>query len=272
MKTKLFSEAIVFSAAPLQDNLQSLHLSERYARTRELLTQFEKALDILDLSESARRQILDARDLSVCAHFYQADRADGQPYINHPIQVALTLVNKFGFAKPEAVIAALLHDTIEDQSHRLIELLGDAPPPGIPAHEDAKRLLGVKFGSRVAEIVSRLTNPDFHELAIAAQLPGDKRSSAELVCHLYKEHFLQILERDPEAFLVKLSDFSQNAFAVGALSDDSKKASLKARYGPVLLSLVERLQAIPSEGHILTPWKETLATELLWVYARDYAA
>ena len=231
----------MLSAAPLQDNLQSLHQSERYSRTRELLTQFDNALNVLDVSDSARRQILAARDLSVCAHFYQADRADGQPYLNHPIEVALTLVNKFGFAKPEAVIAALLHDTIEDQSHRLIELLGDAPTPGIPAHEDAKRLLGVKFGARVAEIV-------------------------------YKEHFLQILERDPEAFLVKLSDFSQNAFAVGALSDDSKKASLKARYGPVLLTLVERLQAIPSEGHVLTPWKETLATELLWVYARDYAA
>jgi (p)ppGpp synthase/HD superfamily hydrolase len=272
MEANLYTEAIVFSAAPLQDNLHSLYRSERYYRTRELLDQFEKAVDILDFSANSRRQILAARDLSLCAHIHQADRADGQPYINHPLEVALTLVTKFGFAKPEAIIAALLHDTIEDQAHRLLDLLGSSPTSEIPVREEALRLLGIQFGHRPAEIVARLTNPDFHELALAAQLRGDPRSSTELICHFYKEHFLEILEKDPEAFLVKLSDFSQNAFALGTVADETKKVSLKARYGPVLLSLADRLHAIPGEGHVLSPWRDSLATELLWVYARDYSS
>lgn len=262
----------MFSTAPLQDHTHSLRDSERYTRTRDLLSQLDATLDQLELGATSRRHIRDARDLSLCAHFTQADRADGQPYINHPIEVTLTLITKFGFAKPEAIMAALLHDTIEDQAERLIELLSGATKSEAPSRQEGLRLIGERFGGRVAQMVSRLTNPDFHELSVTAQLRGDPRSLFELTCNFYKEHFLEILEHDPEAFLVKLSDFSQNAFALSAVTDEAKKESLKARYGPVLRALADRLYSVPAEGHPLSPWKESLATELLWIYARDYAS
>ncbi len=261
----------MLSAGPLPDSSHNLPESERYTRTRELLARLDSALAHLDLCATSLRNIGQARDLSLCAHFRQADRSDGQPYINHPLEVALTLITKFGFAKPEAIIAALLHDTIEDQAHRLVELLGGVTTPERGVGKEALRLLRIHFGERVAEMVSRLTNPDFHEISLEAQLRGDPRTSTELTCHYYKEHFLEILERDPEAFLVKLSDFSLNAFALSGVVDDAKRASLKAKYGPVLLTLADRLHAIPHEGHVLTPWRESLPTELLWVYARDYS-
>ena len=262
----------MLSAAPQPDRSHNLPESERYTRTRDLLARLDSALDQLDLCAASRREIGAARDLSLCVHFNQPDRSDGQPYINHPVEVALTLITKFGFAKPEAIIAALLHDTIEDQAHRLVELLSGVVTPEAAAGEEALRLLRMRFGERVAEMVSRLTNPDFHAISLEAQLSGDPRTSTELTCHYYKEHFLEILEQDPEAFLVKLSDFSQNAFALSGVVDDAKRASLKAKYGPVLLTLADRLHAIPAEGHVLTPWRESLPTELLWVYARDYSA
>jgi len=39
---------------------------------------------------------------------------DGEPYINHPLEVANMLVNIGGVEDPEIIMAALLHDTVED--------------------------------------------------------------------------------------------------------------------------------------------------------------
>ena len=40
--------------------------------------------------------------------------SDGEPYINHPLEVANMLVNIGGVNDPEIIVAALLHDTVED--------------------------------------------------------------------------------------------------------------------------------------------------------------
>ncbi|PYT01493.1 MAG: phosphohydrolase [Acidobacteria bacterium] len=39
---------------------------------------------------------------------------DDQPYINHPLEVANMLVNIGGVSDPDIIVAALLHDTVED--------------------------------------------------------------------------------------------------------------------------------------------------------------
>jgi (p)ppGpp synthase/HD superfamily hydrolase len=40
--------------------------------------------------------------------------SDGEPYINHPLEVANLLVNIGGVDDADVVVAALLHDTVED--------------------------------------------------------------------------------------------------------------------------------------------------------------
>lgn len=78
-------------------------------------------------------------------HFGQV-RKDGTPYINHPVRVA-NFVQNFIFDydiydnKEDVIIAALLHDTLEDTIATYDELL-------------------TLFGKRVALLVKELTNDD----------------------------------------------------------------------------------------------------------------
>ena len=54
--------------------------------------------------------------------------ADASPYINHPIALANVLSNEAGVDEEKVLIAAVLHDTIEDTdttSHELEEVFGD---------------------------------------------------------------------------------------------------------------------------------------------------
>ena len=48
--------------------------------------------------------------------------SDGQPYINHPLEVASLLATVGGVTDQDVLIAALLHDTVEDTSVSLAEL------------------------------------------------------------------------------------------------------------------------------------------------------
>ncbi len=190
--------------------------------------------------------------------------------MNHPLEVAITLITKFGVRNADAIMAALLHDSVEDQPHRLISVLGAKVANEAQVQSQALRLLGEHFTPRVAEMVGHLTNPDFKAMVTQAQLEGDRRSEDELKIHFYKEHFLEILKKDPETFLIKLSDFSKNAFGLGKLADGPKKAGLRAKYGAVILSCSEALRDLPASGHLLSSIKDSLIEELSQVYKRDY--
>jgi (p)ppGpp synthase/HD superfamily hydrolase len=172
----------------------------------------------------------------------------------------------------ESLKAALLHDSVEDQPDVLIQLLGGNVSGGVNLQDEALRLIGERFGKRVSEMVAHLTNPDYREMALQAQMSGDPRGELELKSLLYKQHILDILERDPEAFLIKLADFSRNAFELSRLPEGDKLSSLRVKYAPVILALVEKLKEVPDQGHLLSPWRDDLRAKLLWVYARDYAS
>lgn len=63
--------------------------------------------------------------LEFAAHKHQGQKrkgADGIPYINHPIEVAKMIADEIGDASPELLMAALLHDTLEDTETTAEEL------------------------------------------------------------------------------------------------------------------------------------------------------
>jgi guanosine-3',5'-bis(diphosphate) 3'-pyrophosphohydrolase len=94
--------------------------------------------------------------LSFAAHKHQDQRrknAEASPYINHPIEVANILAN-IGGVKDEAIlVAAILHDTIEDTQTSVEEL------------ED-------QFGKEVAGLVQELTDDK--------SLPGEERKRLQI--------------------------------------------------------------------------------------------
>lgn len=65
------------------------------------------------------------RALEFAAHKHRDQRrkdAEATPYINHPIQLASVLVNECGVTETDVVIAAILHDTVEDTQTTAAEL------------------------------------------------------------------------------------------------------------------------------------------------------
>ena len=60
-------------------------------------------------------KILTAASFAAQKHKYQKRKgSDGEPYINHPVEVANLLVNVGKVDDGDLVVAALLHDTVED--------------------------------------------------------------------------------------------------------------------------------------------------------------
>lgn len=77
----------------------------------------------------------------VAAHAHAGQtRSDGRPYLKHPIEVARVLVEEWRVEDPDLVVAALLHDAVEDSPLTLEEV-------------------EASFGARVRELVDALTKP-----------------------------------------------------------------------------------------------------------------
>ena len=105
-------------------------------------------------------------------HFRKGN--DNQPYINHPLEVANLIANVGGIDDVDILIAAILHDTVEDV--------------GVKPEE-----INERFGKRVAGIVAEVT--DDKSLPKAER----KRLQVEHAPHL-----------SGEAKLVKLADKISN--------------------------------------------------------------
>jgi len=84
-------------------------------------------------------RLYDAIELAARAHHHQVRKGTEIPYVVHPLAVASILIRVNG---PEpVVIAALLHDVLEDTPVAFEEILG-------------------QFGPEVADLVTALSEPD----------------------------------------------------------------------------------------------------------------
>src|SRR5688500_15113084 len=74
-------------------------------------------------------KLLQAASFAAKKHTGQKRKgADGEPYINHPLEVANLLANVGKVQDYDVLIAALLHDTVEDcgvTREELTELFGE---------------------------------------------------------------------------------------------------------------------------------------------------
>jgi len=150
------------------------------------------------------------RALDLAAHLHAHDRRQREPYLNHPLRVAIRIISHYGVHDPDIVCGALLHDAVEDHAE-------DLAPHG--SQQDALAVLAGHFGARVADLVAAVTNPP-HE-------PGRDRHEQ------YREHVATSLEANPWARIIKASDFTDNG--VGLIhTTGPKMASLAAKYAPLV--------------------------------------
>ena len=148
------------------------------------------ALEAEKLPEPTR--VTDALELA--AELHRADRYGREPYMNHLLRVAIRIVSHYEVRETEVVMAALLHDAVEDHGLELA-----AARTGSVA-EAAVTELRDRFGSRVADLVAAVTVP-----------PRDPTVERHAQ---YREHVSTSLARHPWARVVKVSDFTDNGVGI----------------------------------------------------------
>jgi (p)ppGpp synthase/HD superfamily hydrolase len=161
-----------------------------------------------------------ARRWAAHAHAAQV-RPDGRetPYLAHPLSVTTRVALWWPDAPTHVLVAALLHDTLEDVPEAL---LAAARADGVDATTASGAIVRA-FGYEALRVVEALTN---HETP-----PGADKNA------VYRHHVVQTVRTDLEAGPVKLSDLYDNALTIDRLADAQKRAKLARKYGPVLEEL-----------------------------------
>ncbi len=135
------------------------------------------------LTQAQRRQLRRAWAVGAVAHAGQTRRS-GEPYITHPVAVAGVLAEQK--VDVESLIAAILHDTIEDTPL-------------------TRAALASEFGETVAELVDGVTKLD------KLQFEDREHAAAESF-----RKMLLAMARDLRVILIKLADRLHNMRTLGA--------------------------------------------------------
>ena len=123
--------------------------------------------------------VLRAADAAARWHVHQRRKGSAQePYVNHLLEVASLVADATHGKDPDLVIAALLHDAIEDQ-------------------EVPRELIEREFGTRVADVVSQVTD--------GKAQPKDERKKAQVKTAGKKTN---------DAKIIKLADKTSNMLAI----------------------------------------------------------
>jgi guanosine-3',5'-bis(diphosphate) 3'-pyrophosphohydrolase len=135
-------------------------------------------------------QVMTAYRFSAAAHEGQL-RKSGEPYISHPVTVACILAELH--LDPPSIMAALLHDVMEDT-------------------EVSKQQLAEQFGQPVAELVDGVSKLDKIEFQTAT--------------HAQAENFRKMLlamSQDVRVILVKLADRLHNMRTLDSMAPEKRR-------------------------------------------------
>ena len=154
----------------------------------DYLRELESAADYL--GESQRQLLRRAWAIGASAHVGQT-RKSGEPYITHPVAVAQVLAEQG--LDVETLIAAILHDTIEDT----------------PLTREA---IANEFGATVAELVDGVTKLDKLHF----------RDRQEAAAESFRKMLLA-MARDLRVILIKLADRLHNMRTLGAQNPDARR-------------------------------------------------
>ena len=142
-------------------------------------------------------QLLKAIRFATIAHGQQTRKYTGEPYIEHPLAVMRLIKNQSAYYDDDMLLAAVLHDTVEDTEVNLFDI-------------------SVFFGSEVHELVYWLTDASLgrSDLNRAARKKMDRE-------HLAKA--------PPEAQTIKLADMIHNTQSIVKHDPNFAKVYMKEK-------------------------------------------
>lgn len=150
-------------------------------------------------------------------HHKEQFRKSGEPYIDHPWDVARVISDDFGITDPVLMNAAWIHDVPEDspeiQQPEVDLKTGIAPKKYSVWRKEVERWLSVRVGSEAAKLGMILTRPKPDGIEI--------KSSEEA-----EELYLKALAKSPRAILVKMSDRLHNVRTLEIMPPENQRNTL----------------------------------------------
>jgi guanosine-3',5'-bis(diphosphate) 3'-pyrophosphohydrolase len=183
------------------------------------------------LPEPQRAQVRRAWRIGAAAHAGQT-RKSGEPYITHPVAVAKVLADQG--LDVETLVAAILHDTLEDT----------------PLTPDS---ITTEFGATVTELVDGVTKLD------KLQFRDRQEANAESF-----RKMLLAMSRDLRVILIKLADRLHNMRTLGAQSVEARRriaAETLEIYAPIAQRLGMNLIKAELQDlgfRALHPWRHAV--------------
>lgn len=159
-----------------------------------------------NLTKEDKEMIRQAYEIAVQAHSKQR-RKSGEPYILHPIEVARICAEEIGLG-PTAVVAALLHDVVEDTDVSL---------------DDIRK----QFGDKICRLVDGLTKLDSSYNSENPQAENFKK-------------VLSTLNSDVRVVLIKMADRLHNMRTLGSMKRE-KQLKIASETSYIYAPLAHRL-------------------------------
>lgn len=159
-----------------------------------------------------------------------SDNYKGEPYIVHPLRVAIRVMRDYDITSGAFVAAALNHDVVEDEPERAIDYLWLPNEYGEyvqsvdveQTRADALWAIEQRIAYRTSRLVGSVTNP--------VNEPGlDKATKRQL----YLENVQHEIMSDFDTFILKLSDFIENGVGLHHSEDPAKAMNVAGKYLPV---------------------------------------
>lgn len=179
-----------------------------------------------DWSDEDQSRVLRAIDDAILIH--QGEMRGNYPYATHSLRIAIRLMSRDHLAirdDPDLIIAALMHDVVEDESWSVASILPEITPRP-EAQMMALQALENTYGTTVAHHVQGVSTPPY---------PREDFTQDQKWQH-YHVHVRELLQSGERAALIKLADFIDNCSALAHHEDPQGKHAhkLSGKYSPVI--------------------------------------
>ncbi len=179
-------------------------------------------IDQAGWDDETRERLRMAEEIAIEAH--KDDERGIHPYSTHFLRVTIRIISSDHLAvcDPELLIAALLHDTVEDHKEFYEGIANRSTD--ITERGHAIRTITELFGDRVGRLVLAVTNLDMPE---GITDPEERHE-------FYRDHVREVLATDEEAGIIKLSDFIDNCTGLTHNEDPARAVRLAGKYLPLI--------------------------------------
>ena len=169
---------------------------------KEILNRYKALLKAIRrrMEKGDKEMIRKAFDVALESH-KNMRRKSGEPYIFHPIAVALICADEIGLGTT-SIVCALLHDTVEDTDITIDDITG-------------------MFGQKVAKIIDGLT-----------KISGVFDHKSSLQAENFKKMMLTLSD-DVRVILIKIADRLHNMRTLDSMARDRKSTRLNSSHIPL---------------------------------------